>query len=181
VKTGYGTSGRRVAILGAGLAVIVAWGGVAWAAQPIRVGVVDVQQILNQSQRGQVLKQKLEQERTGRQKELDARQQELVKLQSEYEKQSPVLSEQAKREKKESLERRVRDARRVAEDANRDFEKKVRDAEMETTREIFAVIQEYGKDQGFSLILERSSLIFSAASVDVTSEVIKRYDAKGVK
>jgi outer membrane protein len=181
VKTGHGTSGRRVAILGAGLALIVAWGSAAWAAQPLRVGVVDVQQILNQSQRGQALKQKLEQERAGRQKELDARQQELVKLQSEYEKQSPVLSEQAKREKKESLERRVRDARRVAEDANRDFEKRVRDAEMETTREIFAIIQEYGKDQGFSVILERSSLIFSATSVDVTSEVIKRYDAKGAK
>jgi hypothetical protein len=29
--------------------------------------------------------------------------------------------------------------------------------------------------------MERSSLIFSAASVDVTSDVIKRYDAKGAK
>jgi len=181
VKTGCGTRGRRAVVLGAGLALSVVWAAAGWAAQPIKVGVVDVQQILNQSQRGQVLKQKLEQERTGRQKELDTRQQELVKLQAEYEKQAPVLSEQAKREKKESLDRRVRDARRVAEDANRDFEKKVREAEMETTREIFAIIQEYGKDQGFSLVLERSSLIFSAASVDVTSEVIKRYDAKGGK
>ena len=181
MKTGCGTRGRRAIILGAGLALGVVWATTGWAAQALRVGVVDVQQILNQSQRGQVLKQKLEQERTGRQKELDGRQQELVKLQAEFEKQAPVLSEQAKREKKESIERRVRDARRVAEDANRDFEKKVREAEMETTREIFAVIQEYGKDQGFSVILERSSLIFSAASVDVTSEVIKRYDAKGAK
>ena len=142
---------------------------------------MDVQQILNQSQRGQVLKQKLEQERTGRQKELDGRQQELVKLQAEFEKQAPVLSEQAKREKKESIERRVRDARRVAEDANRDFEKQVREAEMETTREIFAVIQEYGKDQGFSVILERSSMIFSAASVDVTSgrdQTVRRQGGK---
>jgi len=181
VKTGCGTRGRCAIILGAWLVLSVVWATAGWAAQPIKVGVVDVQQILNQSQRGQVLKQKLEQERAGRQKDLDARQQELVKLQAEYEKQAPVLSEQAKREKKESLERRVRDARRVAEDANRDFEKKVREAEMETTREIFAVIQEYGKDQGFSLIMERSSLIFSAASVDVTSDVIKRYDAKGAK
>jgi len=181
VKTGCGTRGRRAVVLGAGLALSVVWAAAGWAAQPIKVGVVDVQQILNQSQRGQVLKQKLEQERIGRQKDLDTRQQELVKLQAEYEKQAPVLSEQAKREKKESLDRRVRDARRVAEDANRDFEKKVREAEMETTREIFAIIQEYGKDQGFSLVLERSSLIFSAASVDVTSEVIKRYDAKGGK
>lgn len=170
-----------VVILGMSLAVVTMWGGYAWAAQPMKIGVVDVQQVLNQSQRGQVVKQKLEKERMGRQKDLDARQQELMKLQAEYEKQAPVLSEQAKREKKEGLERRFRDARRVAEDANRDFEKRVREAEMETTREIFAVIQEYGKDQGFSVILERSSIVFSAAAVDVTAEVIKRYDGKAAK
>jgi len=39
------------------------------------------------------------------------------------------------------------------------------EAEMETTREIFAIIQDYGKDQGFSIILERSSIIFGAAAV----------------
>lgn len=181
MNTGCGTRARYGAILGIGLGLALAWAGSSWAAQSLKIGVVDVQQVLNQSQRGQVLKQKLEQERTGRQKDLDAHQQELVKLQAEYEKQAPVLSDQAKREKKEALERRFRDARRVAEDANRDFEKRVREAEMDTTREIFGVIQEYGKDQGFSLILERSSIIFSATTVDVTGEVIKRYDSKSAK
>lgn len=174
-------TGRVIILLGLSLAMGMGWAGLSVAAQAVKVGVVDVQQVLNQSQRGQAVKQKLEQERLGRQKDLDARQQELVKLQQEYEKQAPVLSEQAKREKKEALERRFRDARRVAEDANRDFEKKVRDAEMETTREIFAVIQEYGKDQGFSIVLERSSIIFSAAAVDVTADIIKRYDGKTAK
>lgn len=181
VDRGYRATGRYFAFLGVGLALVLAWTGPGWSSQPIKIGVVDVQQVLNQSQRGQAVKQKLEQERTGRQKDLDARQQELVKLQAEYEKQAPVLSEQAKREKKEALERRFRDARRVAEDANRDFEKRVREAEMETTREIFSVIQEYGKDQGFSVILERSSIIFGAATVDVTADVIKRYDGKAAK
>jgi len=170
-----------VAILGVGLAIVTMWGEGAWAAQSMKIGVVDVQQVLNQSQHGQAVKQRLEKERMSRQKDLDVRQQELMKLQAEYEKQAPVLSEQAKREKKEGLERRFRDARRVAEDANRDFEKKVRETEMETTREIFAVIQEYGKDQGFSVIFERSSIVFSATSVDVTAEVIKRYDGKPAK
>jgi len=181
VNRGCEATGRSVAILGVCLALVLAWAELSWAAQPIKIGVVDVQQILNQSQRGQAVKQKLEQERLGRQKELDARQQELVKLQAEYEKQAPVLSEQAKREKKEAVERRFRDARRVAEDANRDFEKKVREAEMETTREIFSVIQEYGKDQGFSVVLERSSIIFGAPAVDVTADIIKRYDGKAAK
>lgn len=160
---------------------LLAWYGPTHAAatQALKVGVVDVQQVLNQSQRGQAVKGKLDQERAGRQKDLDARQQELAKAQTEFEKQAPVLSEQAKRERADALQKKIRDVRRLAEDANRDLEKRVREAEMDVTREIFVVIQEYGKDQGFSLVLERSSIIYSAATVDVTSEIIKRFDAKG--
>ena len=152
--------------------------GPVWAAQPIRIGVVDIQQVLNQSQKGTAMKQKLDQERATRQKDLDAKQQELMKLQADLEKQAPLLSDQAKREKSESLQRLVRDTRRVAEDANRDFEKQVREAELSITQEIFSVIQEYGRDQGYSVILERSTLIYTSPATDLTPEIIKRYDAR---
>lgn len=158
--------------------LLLGWGTPGWAAQPVRIGIVDVQQVLNQSQKGMAVKQKLDQERVARQKELDARQQEVMKLQAELEKQAPVLSEQAKREKSETIQRKTRDARRLAEDANRELEKRVREAETDITREIFGVIQEYGKDQGYTVILERNSVVFGAPAVDVTTEIIKRYDAK---
>ncbi|MGE5850301.1 MAG: OmpH family outer membrane protein [Candidatus Methylomirabilota bacterium] len=156
-------------------------GGLApgWAAQAgNRIGVVDIQRVLNQSQKGAAMKQKLDQERAVRQRELDTRQQEIMKLQAEFEKQAPLLSEQAKRERSEALQRKVRDVRRIAEDANRDFDKRVREAEVDITREIFSIVQEYGKDQGFTVILERSTLLFTAAAVDITPEIVKRYDAK---
>ncbi len=170
------------AAVAAGAALwFLAWSGAGWAAAPappVKIGVVDVQQVLNQSQRGLAVKQKLEQERNGRQKDLDARQTELQKMQTDLEKQSAVLSEQAKREKREALERKVRDARRVAEDSNRELEKRVREAEVDVTREIFTVIQEYGRDQAYSAILERSNIVFAAQAVDITADIIKRFDAK---
>ncbi len=167
--------------MGAGMILLLSWGTSAWAAQALKVGVVDVQQVLNQSQRGMALKQKLDQELAGRQKDLEARQQEVVKLQAEFEKQAPVLSEQAKREKSEALQKKVRDVRRLAEDAQRDFEKRLRETEMETTREIFAAVADYGKDQGFSIILERNNgvLVYASSALDVTAEIIKRFDSKG--
>jgi outer membrane protein len=153
--------------------------GPALAAQAgLRIGVVDVQQVLNQSQKGIAMKQKLDQERAARQRELDLRQQEVMKLQAELEKQAPLLSEPAKRERSEAIQKKVRDARRMAEDANRELDKRVREAEVDITREILSLIQDYGKDQGFSIILERSTLHYAAPAVDVTAEVIKRYDAK---
>lgn len=169
--------GAAVAAL-AGL-MLLGWAAPVWAAQAaLRIGIVDVQQVLNQSQKGVAMKQKLDQERAARQKELDARQEEVVKLQAEFEKQAPILSEQAKREKSETIQRKRRDTLRMAEDANRDFEKRVREAEVDITREIFGVIQEYGKDQGYTVILERGTVVFGAPAVDITGEVIKRYDAK---
>ncbi|MCX5736672.1 MAG: OmpH family outer membrane protein [candidate division NC10 bacterium] len=166
---------------GASLILLLGWGVTSWAAQAqgLKIGVVDVQQVLNQSQRGVALKQKLDQELGGRQKEFQGKEQEIVKLQTEFEKQAPVLSEQAKREKSEALQRKIRDVRRMAEDAQRDFEKRLRETEMETTREIFIVIQEYGKDQGYSLVFERNSIVYSSGAVDLTAEIVKRFDAKG--
>ena len=176
-----GRARRWVMMWGAGLILLMGWGVTSWAAQAqgLKIGVVDVQQVLNQSQRGIALKQKLDQELAGRQKEFQGKEQEIVKLQTEFEKQSPVLSEQAKREKSEGLQRKIRDVRRMAEDAQRDFEKRLRETEMETTREIFLVIQEYGKDQGYSLVFERNSIVYSSGAVDLTAEIVKRFDAKG--
>lgn len=166
-------------ILGAAVVACLTWATPGRAAsQALKIGVVDVQQVLNQSQRGMAVKQRLEQERAGRQRDIDARQQDLQKLQQDLEKQAAVLSEQAKREKREALERRVRDVRRMAEDANRELEKRVREAEVEITREIFGVIQEYGRDQAYSAILERSNIVFASQAVDITPEIIKRFDAK---
>jgi len=149
------------------------------AQQTGRIGVVDMQQILNLSERGKAAKQKLDHEREARQKDLDTRQQEVMKMQADLEKQAPVLSEQAKREKGEALQRRVRDIRRLAEDANRDFEKRLGETEAEMTREIVKVVQEFGKDQGYTLILERSTLPYAAPPADITPEVIKRFDGNG--
>jgi len=166
-------------LIGFGVACVLSAGVVAaGAAQVNKVGVVDIQQVLNQSQRGIGFKQKLEQERATRQRELDVKQQELTTLQAEFEKQAPLLSEAAKREKQEALQRRLRDARRILEDVNRDFEKKVRDAEAEVTREILVVVQEFGKDQGYSMIMEKSTLLYTGQTVDITPDIIKRYDAK---
>jgi outer membrane protein len=148
------------------------------AQAPVRIGVVDVQNVLNQSQKGLAAKQKLDQERAARQKELDARQQEVMKLQGELEKQAPLLSEQAKREKAELIQRKQRDAVRIAEDANRDLEKREREAVADIGRQIVAVIQEFGNDQGYTLILERNATYYNVPAADITAEIIKRFDAK---
>ncbi len=157
---------------------LLGWAAPGWGSQDIRIGIVDVQEILNQSQKGIVVKQRLERERAARQKELDGRQQEAMKLQAELEKQTSLLSKQAIREKSEAIQRKVRDARRMAEDVNRDFERRVREAETDITREIIGVIQAYGKDQDYSIILERSAVLFSTSAVDLTPEIIKRFDGK---
>jgi outer membrane protein len=170
---------RGVAIAALAWLVLLGWTAPALAAQAgVRIGIVDMQEVLMKSQKGQAVKQKLDLERAARQKELDARQEEMVKLQADFEKQAPLLSEQAKREKADAIQRRRRDALRIAEDANRDFEKRVREAEMDITREIFGVIQEYGKDQGYTMILERGMVVFGAPAVDITADIVKRYDTK---
>ncbi|MGA2192870.1 MAG: OmpH family outer membrane protein [Nitrospirota bacterium] len=42
--------------------------------------------------------------------------------------------------------------------------------------EVQAVIGKFGKEEGYTLILERSVVLYAPEAVDVTDRVIKAYD-----
>lgn len=164
----------------AGVLGLAVGAGVAPAAaqSPAKVGIVDVQQVLNLSKKGQTARSKLQADAVAKQKEIDAREDELKKLQAELEKQGAVLSDAAKREKEESLRRKLRDYRRMAEDANRDLAKREGELIGELRKEIDGIVRDLGRERGFTLIFEKQLVVYGSESADLTKEVIDRYDAK---
>ena len=50
----------------------------------------------------------------------------------------------------------------------------------ELLKEISAVVQEYGKEKGYALILERqqAGVLYSGQGIDLTLEIVQRFDAK---
>jgi outer membrane protein len=187
---------RRVpgAVLVLGIAVWPSLLGVAQAQQGLKVGVVDLQAVLDSSVRGKAAKDrlkdlglKLQEEIKDKRQTKEEREQELQKLRTELRSQGLVLSKKAQEEKSEDFRKQVRELKRFIDDTNRfieDATQEFREKEVRETQrllqEIRDVVQEVGKQQKYSLILEGNEgaalVLYFSSTVSLTPEIVQRYD-----
>jgi len=187
---------RRVpgAVLVLGIAVWLSLLGVAQAQKGLKVGVVDLQAVLDSSVRGKAAKDRLQQLGLKLQEEIkdkrqtkEEREKELQKLRTELRSQGLVLSKKAQEEKAAVFRKQVRELQRFIDDTNRfieDATQEFREREVRETQrllqEIRDVVQEVGKQGKYSLILEGNEgaalVLYFSSTVSLTSEIVQRYD-----
>lgn len=85
-----------------------------------------------------------------------------------------MLSADAKRDKEKEFERKKRDLA----DLYRDYREEVQQAEVAgfqpILKDLNAVIEKIGAEQGYTVILEKSNgVVFSAKGVDITEAAVK--------
>ncbi|MFQ5682086.1 MAG: OmpH family outer membrane protein [Candidatus Binatia bacterium] len=150
-----------------------------WAQEsvkPIKIGVVDIQKAIRESEAGKKAKQTFR----ARVKRTEARllkeKQEVERLQNEFQKKSPLLKD----EERQTLGRNIQKRQRGYELNMRDSQQELRQREADMTRKILkalhAVIMELGKRNKFTLIVERSQIPYADGSIDITDQIIKMYN-----
>jgi outer membrane protein len=144
----------------------------------VKIGFVDVQRVLARSVAGVAAREQLEKEKGTMQKEMDAKRQELEKLRDELEKKGALMTADSRREKQEVFERKRRDAARLADDFQKELEKKEQGLLQKVLQDVSVVIERFGKERGYYLIVERRGavVLYGAAEADLTDEVIRTYD-----
>ena len=166
----------------------------AQAQRGIKVGVVDLQAVLDNSARGKAAKDRLQKLGLELQKKIktkrgfkEEREKELQKLRTEIRSQGLVLSEQARVQKQEAFRKQVRELKRFINDTNRfieDSTQEFREKEARETRrlllEVRKIVREVGKQKGYHLVLEGNEsaavVLYFKKTVDLTQQIIQRYD-----
>lgn len=143
-----------------------------------RIGYVDVQRVFARSSAGVAAREQIERDKATMQKDLDARRVEIEKLEEEMVKKGALLSTEARKDKQEALDRKKRDFRRLLDDYQRELEKKERELIQKSLQEVAGVVERFGKQRGYLLIVERrnAGVMYGAAEADLTDEIIKAYD-----
>lgn len=145
-----------------------------------KLGYVDLQRALNEVEEGKTAKAQLKREFDTKQKLLDEKQEELKRMKAELDKQSVVMSDDAKREKAVEFERKTMEAQQLFVQ----LQKELSERERELTRTIFdkmhAIIREIAEADKFSMVFEKTDagLLYAPASLDLTNELIRKYNAK---
>ena len=177
--------------MGVVLTALLLVGPVQVSSQEMKVGVVDLLRALRESEAGKVASESLSESGREFQTELQSKglsvgeQEEALRQQAaEFQQKRLLYSEDVQREREEELLRRQREVQRLKEDtvrlqrdAESDFrlqENRLRDQILE---EIMDVILEIGQREKFTLIIERSQvLFFDGEQLDLTDQVIQEYD-----
>ena len=163
-------------------------------AQAQKIGVVDLQAVLDQSVRGRSAKDRLRDLGDRLQQEIKSKlefkrqkEEELQKLQTEFRTQKDLLTEQARAAKDEDYRRRARELKRFIDDTNRfteDATQEFREREIRETQALLLivrkVVQEIGEREGYNLVLEGNEntavVLYFNKAIDITPKIVQRFD-----
>ena len=177
------------------LAVVVSLGLAGTAqAQDAKVGVVDLQAVLDGSVRGQAAKERLKELGDQLQREIQSKrefkerkEEELQNLRGEIQRQGLVLSEQARMAKEEEFRKSIRELKRFIDDTNNfidDATQEFREKEVRETQLLLVairdVVREVGERGQYTVVLEGNDsaalVLYINPADDLTEEVIRLFD-----
>ena len=160
-----------------GLVVLVAAMALPAAAQS-KVAVIDVQRVVTESDPG---KESLQRLRTLQEQTIEegrGLQQEVEALREQFSRQRFTLSEEKLAEMTGQIEDKTIALQRFEDDAKRNLEEARRTALGRLEENIMPIITELGQEQGLTVIFNKfqSGLVYADEAVDITDEVILRFN-----
>jgi outer membrane protein len=163
------------------LALALLCAGVVGAhADTLKVGYVDLQRALNESDAGASAKARFKVQVDRLQVDLKKKKDALDALKGQLEKKASVMKPDEARALEKDYQKKLRDFELAYKDSQGELQQKDNELTIELLKELQAVIEEYGKENAYSIILEQSSssVLYGAADLDLTDPIIARYNAK---
>ena len=169
---------KRIAFLYLLFIATLSVSSVAFGEDGIKVGIIDLQKCLEESQEGKRVSEILKKKKAVLQTQLDKKQKELLELRKEFEKQAMMLSMDAQEDKRKTIERKTRELEYLLKDLNEEMARAQEKEKRRIFKELGDIIKKMGSEQGFTLIMEKRAggLLYFTESVDLTQKVIVEYN-----
>jgi outer membrane protein len=146
----------------------------------LKIGFVNAQKVLESSQDGKQIQEKMEEFVSSRQKIIDLEEKELKELEAELRQQMELLSPEAKRTRQEEFQRKLRSYQKKARDLNVEVQGKKIEALKSFNRKMEIVIRAISEKEGHDFVLdtghEGGVVLFAKESYDITAKVITTLD-----
>jgi outer membrane protein len=159
----------------------VFWCGQAAAADVAKIGVVDLQRVLETSNSGKSARTEIEKERDKMLQELKAKGAEVEALGKQLERESMVMSKEKREEKEREFRIKQNDFRMLNKKNNEKMQALQKELVNKVLKDAYALVKEIGKKEGYLLILRGENLMYAPDSIDITDQLIKQMNAKPSK
>ncbi len=163
---------------------LVGWGLVvgfqAFAAESIKVAVMDSQLVIERSKAGKRALEDLKSYATTRQKIINADDQELKELEQAILDTKP--SDSAKQEKQAQFQAKLEAYQRRLADFNREIQQKRLETVADYSKKVREAAQAVSQREGYTAVIDRGNdsviriIIYSQPGLDITDQVLKEFD-----
>ena len=142
------------------------------SAQPLKVGFVDIQQVLQESAPSKAAGVRLENEFGPRSKELARLEAGLREAGDKLEKESPALSEQERSRRSRDLATQQRDLERKRREFQEDAERRQQEEQRLVRDRVEKALKQVCEAEKYDLVLQRDNAPFHSPAVDITRKVL---------
>lgn len=159
----------------------MAYAGAAAAQDAVKIGIVDLDQAINATDQGKKAREELQ----GKQKQAEGQLKPMYErgkaLAEEIQSKRFVLSEDALRQKQLDLAEIQSDLRAKGAELEGQFKVDYERLVGPLREKLLGIINDVGKEQGFTLIMERGTpgLVYAKEALDITEQVVQRFNKKG--
>jgi outer membrane protein len=173
-------AGRVIVV--AVLSSLVQWVEPLHAAEPVRVGVMDQQLVMERTKAGKLALEEVKGYSMTRQKILNGDEQELRELDQSLQDPNAKLTDQARQEKEEHLRSKMEAYQRRLQEFNREVQQKQREMVAEYAQKIATAAQAVAQKEGYTAILDKGNealiriVLYHQPALDVTDSIIKEFD-----
>ncbi len=147
--------------------------------QPMKIGVVDSQVVLEKSQEGKRVTAQIESKNKTLQEDLVRLDDKIRELETKLNTQRLTLTQEAANNLISDIDKRRTERARFVEDSRRELNDLTQRLFNRLQSELRPIITDIGKEKNLDLIFDvgSSGIIYFNPAVDLTQEVIQRYDA----
>ena len=151
----------------------------AGAQETVKIGFVDMQRALNDSKAGKQALGTLKQLMEAKKETLQGEKELIDKKKEELDKQGLLLNDTTRREREDEIRRMERDHTRRLSDTKDELSREEAKYTTKIRTELLQLVGEIGKEKGYTMVLEKqfSAILYAPETIDLTDEVIERYDA----
>jgi outer membrane protein len=147
--------------------------------ESVKIGIVNSNEVIQKSTEGKAVMAQLQEKDKSNSSKIAAMDEKIRELETKLNTQRLTLTQESILQLTSELERKRTERKRFAEDSLREIRELQLRLFTKVQDEVIPIIEQIGKEKNLHIIFDRdnSGAVYIDPTIDVTAEVIKRYDA----
>jgi outer membrane protein len=162
-------------------AVLLGMAVTATARADVRLAYVDIQRALNECRAGKEAKTQFRGRIERLQSQLEGEQNEVEQLKRELEQKGSLMQPDQRQNLEDDYEKKLRRFQDDYKNSRDELQEKDNEITGAIVKDLATVVREIGAKNGYTMVMEKGTLLWAIPATDITDQVIRAYDAMNVR